>query len=271
MGSLELGRAGEPSAGSDPGGQAAGSSRSCPGSPADSVIPATCFVLVGGLRENRTQWAKYGHRWSVGNWSTCSRTCGGGIQSRPVQCTRRAHYVLERVAAILCPQPMPSSRQACHSQSCPPAWSIGPWAECSRTCGKGWRKRSVACKSTNPSARAQLLPDAVCGSEPKPRTHEVCLLKRCLKHKKLQWLVSAWTQCSVTCERGTQKRFLRCAEKHVSGKYRELASKKCLHLPRPGVELERACAPLPCPRPPLHTAAGPPRASWFASPWSQVG
>lgn len=69
--------------------------------------------------------------WSVGNWSTCSRTCGGGTQSRPVQCTRRAHYVSERVAASLCPQPVPSSRQACHSQSCPPAWSTGPWAEVS--------------------------------------------------------------------------------------------------------------------------------------------
>lgn len=189
--------------------------------------------------------------WSVGNWSACSRTCGGGTQSRPVHCTRRAHYKSERVSASLCPQPVPSSRQACQSQSCPPAWSTGPWAEvtqaqltwgaavgppwdteldphqalqgpwagthtptspstvqlipcweptlalsvqCSRTCGKGWRKRSVVCKSTNPSARAQLLPDAGCTSEPKPRAHEACLLKRCHKHKKLQWLVSAWSQ-----------------------------------------------------------------------------
>lgn len=87
------------------------------------------------------------------------------------------------------------------------AWSIQPSLniflpllkgfacfQCSRTCGKGWRKRTVACKSTNPSARAQLLHDTACTSEPKPRTHEVCLLKRCHKHKKLQWLVSAWTQ-----------------------------------------------------------------------------
>ncbi|XP_055410804.1 A disintegrin and metalloproteinase with thrombospondin motifs 16-like [Bubalus kerabau] len=207
--------------------------------------------------------------WSVGNWSACSRTCGGGTQSRAVQCTRRAHYKSERVSASLCPQPVPSSRQACQPQSCPPAWSTGPWAECSRTCGKGWRKRSVACKSTNPSARAQLLPDAVCTAEPKPRTHEACLLRRCHKHKKLQWLVSAWSQCSVTCERGTQKRFLKCAEKYVSGKYRELASKKCLHLPQPQLQLQRACAPFPCPRRPAFAAAGPPRAGWFASPWSQ--
>ena len=83
------------------------------------------------------------------------------------------------------------------------------------------------------------------------------------------WLSSF--QCSVTCERGTQKRFLKCAEKYVSGKYRELASKKCLHLPQPQLELQRACAPFPCPKRPAFAAAGPPRASWFASPWSQVG
>ncbi|KAK1345269.1 hypothetical protein QTO34_013979 [Cnephaeus nilssonii] len=195
--------------------------------------------------------------WSVGNWSTCSRTCGGGTQSRVVQCTQRAHYRAERVSASLCPQPVPASRQACCPQSCPPTWSAGPWAECSRTCGKGWRKRSVTCKSTNPSARAQLLPDTLCSLEPKPRTHEACPLKRCYKHKKLQWLVSAWSQCSVTCERGTQKRFLKCAEKYISGKYRELTSKKCLHLPQPDLELERACAQFPCPKHPLFAATGP--------------
>ncbi|XP_008832791.1 A disintegrin and metalloproteinase with thrombospondin motifs 16 [Nannospalax galili] len=207
--------------------------------------------------------------WSVGNWSLCSRTCGGGTQSRPVQCTRRTHYREDPILASLCPQPVPSSHQACNSQSCPPAWSTGPWAGCSRTCGKGWRKRAVACKSTNPSARAELLPDTACTSEPKPRTHEACLLKRCPKHKKLQWLVSAWSQCTVSCGRGIQERFLKCAEKYASGKYQELASKKCLHLPKPDLELERTCVLFPCPQHPQYTAAGLPRGSWFASPWSQ--
>lgn len=162
------------------------------------------------------------------------------MQSRVVQCTRRARYRSERVSASLCPQPVPSSRQACHLQSCLPTWSAGPWAEvtwaglmwgggtglpmerspagpvawdpqqgllhpllepvltvplqCSRTCGKGWRKRSVTCRSTGPSVRAQLLPDTLCSAEPRPRTHEACLVKRCHKHRKLQWLVSTWSQ-----------------------------------------------------------------------------
>ncbi|KAI4574359.1 hypothetical protein MJG53_020923, partial [Ovis ammon polii x Ovis aries] len=240
-----------------------------------ATIRSECSVSCGGGKSYPMTQPRPSPRvpcprsWSVGNWSACSRTCGGGTQSRAVQCTRRAHYRSERVSASLCPQPVPSSRQACQPQSCPPAWSTGPWAECSRTCGKGWRKRSVACKSTSPSARAQLLPDAVCTTQPKPRTHEACLLRRCHKHKKLQWLVSAWSQCSVTCERGTQKRFLKCAEKYVSGKYRELASRKCLHLPQPQLELQRACTRFPCPKRPAFAAAGPPRAGWFASPWSQ--
>lgn len=81
--------------------------------------------------------------WSVGNWSLCSRTCGGGTQSRPVQCTRRAHYREEPISGSLCPQPAPSSRQDCNSQSCPPAWSTGPWTEVTRVGlrrGGGWIK-----------------------------------------------------------------------------------------------------------------------------------
>lgn len=55
----------------------------------------------------------------------------------------------------------------------------------------------MACKSSSPSARGQLLPDFLCSSAPRPRTHEACLLKRCHKHKKLQWLVSAWSEVGM--------------------------------------------------------------------------
>ncbi|KAH0521513.1 A disintegrin and metalloproteinase with thrombospondin motifs 16 [Microtus ochrogaster] len=194
--------------------------------------------------DKKTPAVQPSYTWAIIR-SQCSVSCGGActLQSPGLQLSRLPTRLEHR--------------------------ALGRGNQCSRTCGKGWRKRTVACKSTNPSARAQLLHDAACTSEPKPRTHEVCLLKRCHKHKKLQWLVSAWSQCSVTCERGTQQRVLRCAEKYVSGKYRELVSKKCLHLPKPDLELERACALFPCPKNLPYSAAGPQRGSWFASPWSQ--
>ncbi|KAM4689252.1 A disintegrin and metalloproteinase with thrombospondin motifs 16 [Discoglossus pictus] len=208
-------------------------------------------------------------RWSVGNWTECSQTCGVGEQFRQVQCVQKTHYKLETVENKLCTMSPPAHRQMCNTQSCPPAWSVGPWSECSRTCGKGWKKRTVVCKSTNPSLRAQILHDAACTTEFKPITQETCLVKRCSKPKKLQWLVSGWSKCSTTCGSGIQKRVLKCTEKYVSGKYRELAPKKCLHLQKLNVELEGACLQAQCPKYPFYSTVNQPRGSWYTSPWSQ--
>ncbi|XP_054982767.1 A disintegrin and metalloproteinase with thrombospondin motifs 16 [Sorex araneus] len=206
--------------------------------------------------------------WSLGSWSACSRTCGGGTQSRAVDCARRAQRQLQPLPAGLCPQPAPSRRRACQAHSCPPVWGTGPWAECSRPCGKGWRKRTVACRSSDPSSPEDaLLPDALCAPLPRPSAQEPCVRRRCPRPKKLQWLVSAWSQCSVSCGSGTQRRVRRCAEKYVSGKYRELPAESCGPLAPPALELERACGAGPCSAP--APGGGPLQAAWLASPWSQ--
>uniref|UniRef100_A0A8C5PXP1 ADAM metallopeptidase with thrombospondin type 1 motif 16 n=1 Tax=Leptobrachium leishanense TaxID=445787 RepID=A0A8C5PXP1_9ANUR len=207
--------------------------------------------------------------WSVGNWTECSQTCGIGEQYRQISCKQKIHFRLENVANKLCPIPVPVHRQICNTQSCPPAWSIGPWSECSRTCGKGWKKRAVVCKSTNPSLRAHILNDAACTSEFKPKTQETCLVKRCNKTKKLQWDVSEWSECSTTCGSGMQKRTFKCVEKYASGKTRDLAPKKCSHLDKPNMEVEKACLQGDCPRYPYYPLFNHPRGSWYTSPWSE--
>lgn len=75
----------------------------------------------------------------------------------------------------------------------------------------------------------------------------------------------------------------------TAGKYRELAAKKCHHVPKPTVELQRSCTlaecpvrttpgvhrwskyhhvyPQPQPQPPPQP---PSAAEWHSSPWSQV-
>ncbi|XP_075068934.1 A disintegrin and metalloproteinase with thrombospondin motifs 16 [Mixophyes fleayi] len=207
--------------------------------------------------------------WSAGNWTECSQTCGTGEQFRQIHCKQRRHYKLEIVAKKLCSMPQPAHRQTCKTHNCPPAWSVGPWSECSRTCGKGWKKRSVVCKSTNPSLQVQILHNAACTSEFKPKTQETCVVKRCNKPKKFQWLVASWSECSATCGLGIQKRTIQCKEKNVSGKYRDLASKKCSHLEKPNVQVEKVCQHAECPRYPFHPVVIHPRGSWYSSPWSQ--
>lgn len=72
----------------------------------------------------------------------------------------------------------------------------------------------------------------------------------------------------------------------AAGKYRELAAKKCHHVPKPTVELQRICSLAECPTrttPPVHRwnmfhhtyppqplPQPPSRAEWYSSPWSQV-
>ena len=70
--------------------------------------------------------------WSVGEWGVCSRSCGGGEQTRQVQCVQRTSQTnADALADSRCAQPTPTRRQACSSHSCPPVWTAGPWSQVS--------------------------------------------------------------------------------------------------------------------------------------------
>ncbi|XP_028986164.1 A disintegrin and metalloproteinase with thrombospondin motifs 16 [Betta splendens] len=220
--------------------------------------------------------------WSVGEWGECSRSCGGGEQTRPVRCVQRTRGAdVQVLADPLCAEPTPAKSQGCNGHGCPPLWTSGPWSQCSRKCGNGLKKRTTLCTSADPGAPARTLPDAMCAAVPRPASQEPCFLRRCQKQRKVQWFVSTWQECSAACGRGHQARFIKCAEKDAAGKYRELAAKKCHHLPKPAVELRRPCTLAACPErapPPVYpwsvhhrllTPQPPPQPAWHASPWSQ--
>ncbi|XP_015229727.1 PREDICTED: A disintegrin and metalloproteinase with thrombospondin motifs 16-like [Cyprinodon variegatus] len=224
--------------------------------------------------------------WSAGEWSACSRNCGGGEQTRQVHCVQKTSQSnVDTLPNSQCPHSAPTTRQACNTHSCPPVWTTGPWSQCSRKCGHGLKKRSVFCTSSNPGAKSQTLPDSECADLQKPATQESCFIKRCQKQRKIQWFVSTWQECSATCGRGYQARFIKCAEKDAAGKYRELTDRKCYHVPKPKVELQRPCLLADCPTrttlpvhqwrtphhpdPPRPLPQAPPSPEWNSSPWSQ--
>ncbi|XP_056618367.1 A disintegrin and metalloproteinase with thrombospondin motifs 16 [Triplophysa dalaica] len=203
--------------------------------------------------------------WSVGEWGVCSHSCGSGEQIRQVQCLQKTGPDrIEMVTDDKCAQPPPSRRQTCNTHTCPPVWTSGPWSQCSRKCGKGVMKRTVACVSSYLGSQSHVLQDASCGALPKPDSQQTCMIKRCHKQRKAQWFVSTWQPCSVSCGKGLQARVVKCAEKDVAGKYRELSPKKCQHVPKPSTELQRTCVLADCPILSPHS-----RPDWYTSPWTQ--
>uniref|UniRef100_A0AAY4CIP9 ADAM metallopeptidase with thrombospondin type 1 motif, 18 n=1 Tax=Denticeps clupeoides TaxID=299321 RepID=A0AAY4CIP9_9TELE len=214
--------------------------------------------------------------WTTGKWGTCSRSCGGGQQTRTIRCMRRVTYQREEAAShSLCPVLAPAQVQPCNTHSCPPEWGTGSWSQCSKTCGRGLRKRGVFCRSSDPAARAVVVPDSMCKPQHRPKAQETCVLGRCPKNERLQWVTTAWGECSASCGAGVRRRELRCGERDSRGGYTEFPGRRCRNLPKPGTELQQACSRGPCPQPQPPPAPGPGRTTgnavlgWYASPWQQ--
>ncbi|XP_029101621.1 A disintegrin and metalloproteinase with thrombospondin motifs 18 isoform X1 [Monodon monoceros] len=201
--------------------------------------------------------------WKPGEWSVCSRSCAGGQQSRKVQCVQKKPFQKEEaVLHSLCPVSTPTQVQVCNSHACPPEWSPGPWSQCSKTCGRGVRKREVLCKS---SATVEDVPESLCASSPRPESQEGCVLGRCPKNSRLQWVVSSWSECSASCGLGVRKREMKCSEKAFQGKLITLPERRCRNIKKPNLDLEETCNRGACPARPVYSMA----AGWYSSPWQQ--
>jgi len=54
-------------------------------------------------------------------------------------------------------------------------WSVGPWSQCSRHCGKGQRRRKVRCLNRE----SERVERELCDKRDKPNRREVCFLRNC--------------------------------------------------------------------------------------------
>jgi len=109
-------------------------------------------------------------KWSSGAWDECSSTCDGGTQRRAVRCLKTDG----RPGADCDAAQRPAASRAC-GDPCP-AWAIGDWSLCSRTCGKGFKRRLLRCLS---SAGKLLTRDICTGTARKPQELDFCNLAPC--------------------------------------------------------------------------------------------
>ncbi|XP_052815823.1 A disintegrin and metalloproteinase with thrombospondin motifs 16-like [Mya arenaria] len=198
-------------------------------------------------------------RWAAQPWSVCHKECGGGKQKRKVYCIQRMSTKEDRkLPRKFCDrESKPQKKRECNTQECPPVWYKGSWSQCSATCGKGLKSRTVVCRSKTLGGQV-VLPDSMCSGDQRPVQHNGCRNVRC-PDPTAQWTVTSWTECSATCGKGRMSRAIKCTRKTQSDKAIITHDKKCHHLDPLNVTLTQMCDLEACPM----------KTYWYASPWSQ--
>ena len=167
-------------------------------------------------------------------WSTCSSTCGAGVQTRQVMCMNQLGQ-----AGTCAGVAAPANSQACSSTAacvwrCKPtgaASSFEPalctlstaFAACNENCGAGTRTRTVGCYA--PAALTVALDDAMCPTATagaKPVTSTACEGTDCVYSYSCAATGAAastatdcvaddqWSACGTTCGESTQTRQVLC-------------------------------------------------------------
>ena len=78
------------------------------------------------------------------NWSSCTKTCGGGTQTRVRKVTQK------EANGGKCDN-APQS-QACNTQGCPVDCQVSGWSGCSKSCGGGTQTRTITVQPQNGGA-----------------------------------------------------------------------------------------------------------------------
>ncbi|XP_015837335.1 protein madd-4 isoform X3 [Tribolium castaneum] len=121
-------------------------------------------------------------RWNYSDFSTCSQSCGIGIQTREVNCIHEVTQGGGNTVIVpnnMCPQPPPPDRQYCNVLDCPVRWKVSEWSRCSKPCGGGEKIRKVECKQVMAQNHTVDRSPELCPS-PKPPDRKPCNTKSCI-------------------------------------------------------------------------------------------
>lgn len=109
--------------------------------------------------------------WYSSEWSSCSRTCGKGVQKRKVHCRRKlTQWKFEILPDSSCRGAKPSggTQRSCNEIICQAEWKTTAWSQCSSTCRGGTKKRSLVCKRRNDRGELVKVPEILCHHAPRP-------------------------------------------------------------------------------------------------------
>ncbi|XP_071118930.1 A disintegrin and metalloproteinase with thrombospondin motifs 6-like [Haliotis cracherodii] len=144
-------------------------------------------------------------QWSIGLWSDCTTTCGGGRKTRTVACVQSVTETEQVVQDDSeCKAKKPASQKKCGTKECPSVWFTEEWAECNPSCGPGEKTRRVFCMTTDGKTYVD---EDNCDAAEKPSTRMACINQKC---PPPQWVTGEWGPCSPECGPGQQRRNAQC-------------------------------------------------------------
>ena len=182
-----------------------------------SPTPSSIFSIPTATSGTVSLGALSKYSWIFGDYSSCSRSCGNGTQTRSVYCAVISPTTgkQEQVSQVLCdPTIRPQDSRPCvNEKQCPAIWYQGIWSHCS--CVYGVQTRAVFCTSGEISSNGTsdenlgscpILPMENCNSlGPKPVE-----VKRCKPENCPIWITSDWTACDARCGQGWHNRTVKC-------------------------------------------------------------
>ncbi|XP_075840726.1 A disintegrin and metalloproteinase with thrombospondin motifs 13-like [Microtus pennsylvanicus] len=199
-----------------------------------------------------------------GRWryklAACSVSCGGGLARRILYCAQ-AHGEDNDEEILPDTQcqglPLPEPHETCSPEPCPPRalvsqpgpavigvigvcsscrWKILSLGPCSASCGLGTATRMVACMRLDQGHDSEV-DEAFCKALVRPQARVPCLITDCA----YRWHISTWTECSVSCGDGIQRRHDTCLGPQAQV---PVPASFCQHLPKPVTV--RGCWAGPC-------------------------
>ncbi|XP_050319289.1 thrombospondin type-1 domain-containing protein 4 isoform X2 [Bactrocera neohumeralis] len=142
--------------------------------------------------------------WLMSDWNQfCSADCGSGVEYRTIFCDRTKPNT-DRCDSRATPE---ITRPCERERDCDKGeWFAGPWSPCNGNCFNLTRSRAVYCIHNH-----EIVKDEDCKPELKPQLGENCSHEE-VEYCGPRWHYSEWTECSKSCDGGTQRRSVKCLE-----------------------------------------------------------